>query len=343
MDSPDTRDFYIETTFNSQDYPCDNSPVFNNLPAPYVCANTPVYYGFAASESDGDSLVYSFVNALEGSGLNIPYVTGFTFDQPIPGITLDANTGLLNFTPTTVGNFVVTVLVSQYDDNGVFIGSIMRDMQFVVIACSNLPPDPTTGVVQNLTGAGQISDYRIDMCNSESFCFDFSILDPDAGDSLSLTTNVDAVLPGATMTWTGGNPATGTVCWNLTSGPSGFNSFIIQAQDDACPVSAFNSYVYTITICPPPLVDVPNVFTPNGDGVNDAFYFLEMQGFKEFSMKVYNRWGQLKHEIVTLRSDLQIWKPDNDVTEGTYYWIFEGTTAKDDRFISKSGYVTVLR
>jgi gliding motility-associated-like protein len=343
LDDPGSHDFYVETTFNSQDFPCDNSPVFNNLPAPYVCANTPVNYGFAASEADGDSLVYTFVQALELGAAPILYTPGYTFDEPIPGITLDPNTGLLQFTSAINGNFVVTVLVSQYRPDGTFVGSVMRDLQFVVIACNNTPPDPTTGVVQNLVGADQISDYRIDVCNSNQFCFDFSISDPDVGDILSITSNVESVLPGSTINWTGGNPATGTICWNAVSGVAGFNSFIIQAQDDACPVSAFNSYVYTVTICPQPMVEFPNVFTPNGDGSNDAFYFLEMQGFEDFTVKIYNRWGQVKHEISTLRSDLQIWRPSGDVTEGTYYYIFEGTTAKGGEVITKTGHITLIR
>lgn len=343
LDGPGTRDFFIETTFNSLDYPCDNSPVFNNLPAPYVCQNTPVFYGFGASEADGDSLEYTLVNALELGAANIPYVTGYTFDQPIPGITLDRNTGLLSFTSPIIGNFVVTVLVSQYDSDGTLIGSIMRDMQFVVIQCMNEPPDPTTGIVQGLTGAAQVNDYSIDMCNSGAFCFDFTIEDPNGGDSLALTSNVTSVLPGATFTWTGGNPATGTICWTFTSGPSGFSSFIIQAQDDACPVSAFNSYVYTVTICPPAVVEIPNVFSPNGDGQNDAFYFLEMQGFEDFTMKIYNRWGQVLREVSDLREDLLIWRPSTSVSEGTYYYIFEGTTQKGGDVIKKAGYFTVVR
>lgn len=42
-------------------------------------------------------------------------------------------------------------------------------------------------------------------------------------------------------------------------------------------------------------IDIPNVFTPNGDGKND--YFLPRQllsrNVTEFDMQVYNRWGQL--------------------------------------------------
>jgi gliding motility-associated-like protein len=39
---------------------------------------------------------------------------------------------------------------------------------------------------------------------------------------------------------------------------------------------------------------LPNVFTPNGDGVNDEFRLrpTEAQALDQLFLKVYNRWGQ---------------------------------------------------
>jgi len=45
-------------------------------------------------------------------------------------------------------------------------------------------------------------------------------------------------------------------------------------------------------------LDIPNVFTPNGDGVNDYFFprGLLTRGVAGFHMQVFNRWGQLVYE-----------------------------------------------
>gem|GEM_PF-347381 len=45
-------------------------------------------------------------------------------------------------------------------------------------------------------------------------------------------------------------------------------------------------------------LDIPNVFTPNGDGINDYFFPREMtaRGITRFHMQVFNRWGQLVYE-----------------------------------------------
>ena len=45
-------------------------------------------------------------------------------------------------------------------------------------------------------------------------------------------------------------------------------------------------------------LNVPNSFTPNGDGLNDVFLpiFNAESGVKEYKFEVYNRWGQLVFE-----------------------------------------------
>jgi gliding motility-associated-like protein len=42
-------------------------------------------------------------------------------------------------------------------------------------------------------------------------------------------------------------------------------------------------------------VDVPNAFTPNGDGKNDKV-FVRGFGIAQMNFRIYNRWGQLVFE-----------------------------------------------
>lgn len=54
--------------------------------------------------------------------------------------------------------------------------------------------------------------------------------------------------------------------------------------------SATDEVSFTFVEC---VILFPNAFTPNGDGKNDYFKILNAFGLKEFSLTIYNRWGQV--------------------------------------------------
>ncbi len=73
-------------------------------------------------------------------------------------------------------------------------------------------------------------------------------------------------------------------------------------------------------------VDIPNVFTPNGDGVNDYFFPRKLlsEGVKSFSMQVFSRWGEKVFE--TDRVDGRGWDGKGAGREqpaGVYVYIVE--------------------
>ncbi|MBL4652696.1 MAG: gliding motility-associated C-terminal domain-containing protein [Flavobacteriales bacterium] len=241
--------FYVQAEMNSIEESCNTSPFFTAQPIPYVCANQQVSYNFGVTEVDGDSVYYQFISAQSGLGIDIAYDAPYTPAQPIAsGIALDSITGLLVFTPQQLGNLVIVVEVQEFDDQGNLIGSVIRDIQFIVQTCTNQVPSDTLGVIQNLIGSATVvDDYSIILCDGESFSFDIVVSDPD-NDSLTLTSNVELVLPGATFTVTNGNPATATISWIATGGNNFNNAFVIFADDDVCPIPGIQSYVYNVKI-----------------------------------------------------------------------------------------------
>lgn len=254
--------FAVTATLNNADAPNNNSPTFNAQPIPYVCANQLVNYSFGVSEQDGDSLVYSFTNPLGGSlGAEVPlnYQAGFTVQQPLPGITIDPLTGLLTFTPTTLGSFVVVVMVEEYQ-NGVLIGMVKRDIQFVVRSCINNAPDIVAGQITNLNGnAVQIDPYTIEMCEGNTFTFTAVYTDQDPSDTLTIFTNLSTVLPGAILNTSGANPLTIDITWTAPAASSGQNnSFSISVNDGACPIPGTQNFVYSINVVPSTFI-IPGV------------------------------------------------------------------------------------
>lgn len=247
--NPDLQDTYIEAVMNSQVSPCNDSPIFTNEPIPYVCLGYPISYSYGVFDPDADSLSYQLISAMETGGAPLAYVAPYTPGVPITGLTINQQTGLVQFTLNQGGNWVVVVEVTSYDEFGNILGTVMRDMQFVGVPCSNEPPDPTTGVIVNLTGTSvQTGPYSLELCESDQFCFEAVISDVNTTDILDAVTNLTQNLPGATFSYTGTNPITVNICWTATPGTSGFFPFIITVNDGACPIEGFQTYVYSVNV-----------------------------------------------------------------------------------------------
>lgn len=69
-----------------------------------------------------------------------------------------------------------------------------------------------------------------------------------------------------------------------------------------------------------PWVVVPNIFTPNGDGINDVFK-VRHEGLQTLHIKIYNRWGTYLGEITEPNG---FWDGKNH-PEGTYFYILTAT------------------
>lgn len=63
-------------------------------------------------------------------------------------------------------------------------------------------------------------------------------------------------------------------------------------------------------------IQLPNVFTPNNDGVNEVFVPIKMEGVSKASIVILNRWGQTVFES----DDLMTGWDGKESTTGIYYW-----------------------
>lgn len=250
--------YYFEATLNSKLYPNNSSPEYTADPIPYVCQNQVVNYNYGVVENDGDSMSFELIAARLNSSTNtINYAAPYSATDPITGITINSSTGELNFTPTTLGNFVVVVEVKEYNGAGQIISTVLRDIQFVVLNCgapaNNIPQPPTTitNIVNTVGTTTLTSSYELLTQVGNQFCFDVAFTDADAGDVITLIDNATSALPGATSVVTGTNPATATICWTVPPGMNTNNIITFQAKDDACPINGSNSLAITVVIPPP--------------------------------------------------------------------------------------------
>ena len=65
---------------------------------------------------------------------------------------------------------------------------------------------------------------------------------------------------------------------------------------------------------------VPNAFTPNGDGVNDLFYFVSLNQLEDVTFEIFNRYGERIHSAFAkvLDSSLQDELIKTFAWDGTY-------------------------
>ena len=92
-------------------------------------------------------------------------------------------------------------------------------------------------------------------------------------------------------------------------------------------------------------IEVPNVFTPNNDGVNDYFSFIGNEQVS-FKLTIFNRWGQTikKSEGVGIIGENKIWDGKNENNEqmpfGVYYYILEINSGTKNKNLS--GFITII-
>ena len=188
--------------------------------------------------------------------------------------------------------------------------------------------------------------------------------------SVSPTFTVPSATPQASFTTNLSLPDTGLapLAVSFTNTSTGANQYVWSFGDTANTHSnqfdtnfVYNSIgVYTVTLvasfngaCPststlqitvdvPTTITIPNIFSPNGDGINDEFFIINT-GMTSLNCQIFNRWGQL---LATLTAPNQSWDgrtPNGDkAPEGTYMYILQaqglnGKTYKQD------GTVTLVR
>lgn len=101
-------------------------------------------------------------------------------------------------------------------------------------------------------------------------------------------------------------------------------------------------------IFPFPIVEDPNVFTPNGDGFNDLFFF-ETTFTVEFKLTITNRWGNVmfdKNLDLTAPIGPQGWDGRTpggaEAGDGTYFYKYTAIGVNGDE-VSGKGYLQLVR
>ena len=89
-------------------------------------------------------------------------------------------------------------------------------------------------------------------------------------------------------------------------------------------------------------LEIPNVFTPNGDNIND-YFTITSTGVKNIELQIFNRWGQLMYSFTGAKAAWDgITNSGEKATDGTYFY-FVIATGFDGKEVKKNGPLGLYR
>lgn len=227
-----------------------------------------------------------------------------------------------------IGQTLMVVMAGR-DTFDCSLSHIVHDTLFVrVVAPVNHPPI----VDHDLSGLQFSEDLVTTVPIGQPYCYHVLVTDPDSNAAELTATGVGSIFQEwwrygnpATISVTGSNPLDVSVCWNPNCYDSGETfAIVICARDTSrCNLTptVCDTVLFTVDACS---LLIGNVFTPNGDGINDAFVPYNAIGVDYYWMKVYDRWGR-----VLFTGDNVGWNGgmggeiQRQVPDGVYYFDLE--------------------
>lgn len=143
----------------------------------------------------------------------------------------------------------------------------------------------------------------------------------------------DAFTKGASYLWQ-----------DLSKGPT---FTITQPGTYRCEVTNFcgtalNTLQVTNIICSCDII-APNIFSPNGDGINDIFKISTGCQLSFFDMQVFNRNGQIVFKSSDISNEWNGTMNGKSLPVGTYYYIIKVKGQFDQTVKQKTGSITLLK
>ena len=199
--------------------------------------------------------------------------------------------------------------------------------------CSIMQPSNNITAISGLKEGVQLLEWTVvnGVCPEKSDTVQitrtFTPINPDAGDNQVLessTTRLSATIPQA-----------GVGTWTILSGSCEFSD--IHDKDASVSKLSFGNTLIRWTIvnksCPDVSDDIlihvkdlniPNAFSPNGDGINDRFVITSLNYYKEVKISIFNRWGNLLYHNAEYHNDWAGNSLNNErLADDTYYYIIE--------------------
>jgi len=316
-------------------------------PSTYSCY-VPGVYTLTVEDSYNGCPKSGTINVLDRT--QPPVIT-----SPVTTATLDcgANSATMQFvlTGTTTGG--VKYLVTRYPLGASFTPSsaIIYDLNQLLSGTSSSvvsvsKAGPYTYVVSNtLTGCQAQGTVNV-VLGGLTADFEPSPVAGYAPLTVSFANNSSSSLGSGSITsvWSFGNGTSQTMSTTIgttaTYTAPGTYTVMLLGSKGSC----LDTVYKVIKVDMPSKFEVPNVFTPNGDGSNDVF-FLRVANITELSAVIVDRWGNKVYEVISNTGNIA-WDGKNfqgkDCANGVYFYIIKAE-GKDSKNYEQKGNVSLFR
>lgn len=313
----------------------------------FLLADTTGCATFSATDTSGRGFVLADVQVTTLSGGPVPFGL-LTVDTT--AATAVSVMGNICISPgCQLQNEILQIVISARDTFDCPGLATDADTFYVLV----IVPESHPPVLNMNTGSLTFLDGNFVFTPGVQACYTVMISDPDSAQAQLTANGISEIFTSgfgdgnnpATVSVSGTNPLTVEVCWTPSCYDQGKTlDFILCGKDEAhCGVEpqVCDTLRVAVSGC---AFTMPNVFTPNADGIHDSFEPYGLQGVTRYTLTITDRWGVLFYQ------GNGPWDGNRNGgtpgSEGVYYWTveYEYFAANGVPILSRMhGNVTLLR
>ena len=323
MDLSGMQSMYVKAELHNATGLINFSPQFTTAQLIQLSGLQARSFSLNAYDSDGDSLVYQLVQPLAAPSAS-PGCSRLTVGSIAPHFQINAATGQLRTGSGLAeqGTYALAVRVDEYrrvSGNWQQIGSITRDMIYLLALTSNQLP-AFTRVARSGSPSSQLLGQTIPVSPGQTLALTVSATDADAGQVLALSSQVPAVIPGATFQDLGNGQ--GLLTWQVpATQPLGRYALTATATDNACPVPGAEVLTVPVVVTRQALAArarrQPLAQPPHPMPFQDEVRFQLAEPGRQ-AVLITDQLGRTVAQLLSAADGTLVWQPAATVAAGLY-------------------------
>jgi gliding motility-associated-like protein len=279
-------------------------------------------FSLAATGLAPNSVFYVVVNGSMGASLNAEA----EFDVLLSGTSVEQNPAFsigTNATTICTENLaVINAYTAACNDSSVFTWFVNGEQVAETAAAQYVTTDLQNG--DDVTA--EITCFENSACPQTltSNILPFTVLDfvLDAGPDLSIEQGESIILQGssavANINWSPSLNMSDPSDITPVVNPSQTTTYFLTGDNGTCTITD------EVTITVTNSLEIPNTFSPNGDGVNETWEILGIEKYPNCNIQVFTRWGQLVFQSTGYSSSKR-WngtsKNGKELAPSAYYYV----------------------